>query len=274
VYERPDVDFVISLLNRGGFSNSEMLGPLLLTKAQIPFLGASPIVRGLADDKHLMKVVARHVGVPTAPWVVSRRGNAAVEAPPFDCERFVVKPNASSASWGVETHESWNDALRHIEALHKQGHDVIVEPWIPLYDLAVPVVGSRGPWILPPLIYAPPDPERIRSYAEKRNLVEAREDPLLELANREISERAVRFTRALLGELWPFDYGRFEFRFDPATGSLSFMEVNLSCNLWSKKTISRSARTLGVAHAELVETILAHSMARQGLIEQPIELRA
>jgi D-alanine-D-alanine ligase len=46
------------------------------------------------------------------------------------------------------------------------------------------------------------------------------------------------------------------------------MEVNLSCNLWSKKTISRSARSLGVNHGRLVETILAHSLLRQGVVRR------
>ena len=58
VIARPDCDFVVALLNRGGFQNSEMLAPLLLTKHGIPYLGASPIVRGLADDKHLNAIVA------------------------------------------------------------------------------------------------------------------------------------------------------------------------------------------------------------------------
>ena len=44
------------------------------------------------------------------------------------------------------------------------------------------------------------------------------------------------------------------------------MEVNLSCNLWSRKTISRSARTLGLSHRDVVETIVAHSMGRQRLV--------
>jgi D-alanine-D-alanine ligase len=42
--------------------------------------------------------------------------------------------------------------------------------------------------------------------------------------------------------------------------------VNLSCNLWSKKSISRSAATLGIEHHELVESIVAHSLWRQGLM--------
>src|SRR3712207_1463395 len=58
LFEKPDVDFVFPLLNRGGFLNSEMMAPLLCTRAGIPFLGASPILRGLADDKHLTKACA------------------------------------------------------------------------------------------------------------------------------------------------------------------------------------------------------------------------
>jgi D-alanine-D-alanine ligase len=83
-----------------------------------------------------------------------------------------------------------------------------------------------------------------------------------------LAARLEHHARLMLPELWPFDYGRFEFRHDRASGELRFMEVNLSCNLWSKKTVSGAARLLGVSHAELVETILAHSMLRQGVIDR------
>lgn len=86
------------------------------------------------------------------------------------------------------------------------------------------------------------------------------------MADAHLAARIAANTRILLRELWPFDYGRFEYRYDPVTGALLFMEVNLSCNLWSRKTISRSAAMLGVTHAALVETIIAHSLERQGLI--------
>ena len=58
LFEGPDVDFVFPLLNRGGFLNSEMMLPLLCTRLGLPYLGASPILRGLADDKHLAKLCA------------------------------------------------------------------------------------------------------------------------------------------------------------------------------------------------------------------------
>lgn len=276
LFDRPDADFVVTLLNRGGFQNSEMLAPLLLTRHGIPFLGAGPIVRGAADDKHLSKLLAQAGGVPTMPWQVHRRGG--LMAPPsFRADRLIVKPNASSASWGVRAVDSWDDARAHMLALFDAGHDVIVEQWAPLLDVAVPVIGgSEGaPWILPPMMYMPEDPHRQRSYEEKRGLVEAGDDPLVLVDDPRLGDRLTAATEALLGELWPFDYGRFEFRYDPATDALLFMEVNLSCNLWSRKTISRSAATLGVDHAALVETIVAHSLARQGVIrEQSAEMAA
>jgi D-alanine-D-alanine ligase len=268
LFERPDVDFVVPLLNRGGFVNSEMLAPLLLRRHKLPFLGASPIVRGLSDDKHLMKCVAERRGVPVSPWMVVRLGQTAIPAPDFAWQRLVVKPNASSASWGVKICDAWNEARAHAEALLQSGHDVIVEAYTPLIDLAVPVVGADGPWMLPSFGYYPADRVgEVRSYEEKRNLIDSGEDPLEPVRDAELAERLVRHVRAVLPELWPFDYGRFEFRYDPVSGDLNFMEVNLSCNLWSRKTISRSARSISVSHAELVETIVAHSLLRQGVIE-------
>lgn len=271
LYERPDTDFVVTLLNRGGFQNSEMLAPLLLNRRDMPYLGASPIVRGLSDDKYLSKMVARARGVPTMAAQLFRRGGL-FEAPAFEADRLVVKPNASSASWGVKMVDTWAQARDHADSLFALGHDVLVEQWAPLLDVAVPVVGGSGgqPWILPPMMYVPAAPHRERSYEEKRGLIDAGDDPLILVEDADLRSRLEAMTAALLPELWPFDYGRFEFRYDPASGQLLFMEVNLSCNLWSKKTISRSAASIGVDHAALVETIVGHSLARQGLLDEAI----
>lgn len=272
IWEKPEADFVVPLLNRAGFLNSEMLAPLLLTRHSIPFLGAAPILRGLSDDKHLMKTAARLRGVPVTEWEIHRRGQGPVEAPAFAWDRLVVKPNASSASWGVEIVDGWEAGRAHAERLLASGHDVILEPYAPLIDIAVPVVGADGPWLLPPMAYRPEAAGSLRRYEEKRGLVETADDPLEPVDDPELAARLHEATSRLLPELWPFDYGRFEYRYDPATGDLAFMEVNLSCNLWSKKTISRSARTLGVSHARLVETILAHSLLRQGVVRNVVRL--
>jgi D-alanine-D-alanine ligase len=269
IYTKPDVDFVVTLLNRGGFLNSEMLGPLLLTRHGVPFLGASPILRGLGDDKHLMKLAAAHRGVPVTPWNIFRRGGTPVQRPDFAWRKLVVKPNASSASWGVGIFDEWEPARLHAEEVLAQGHDVIVEPHFGTGDVVQPVIGGDGIEILPATRFRMPGQgDNFRSYEEKRALVGAPKEMLERIDDPVLAGKLADLTRRMLPEVWPFDYGRFEFRHDPATGEVRFMEVNLSCNLWSKKTVSGAARMLGVSHAELVETIVAHSMLRQGVIRE------
>ncbi|HEY0594858.1 phosphoribosylglycinamide synthetase [Sphingopyxis sp.] len=264
LFDRPAADFVFPLLNRGGFFNSEMLLPLLCNQHGLPYLGASPIVRGLSDDKHLTKLEAAARSVPTAPWALFRRG-APIDVsrcPP--ARRWVIKPNNSSASWGVRDAHDRIELGRSIAEIHALDHDALVEPFIDGSDIEVPVITLGGePAMLPMMIFEQADPTQLRTYQEKRDLVghvgyciKRFDDPL-------ISGRIAEYTRRMADVFRPFDYGRFEFRVDHATGEVRLLEVNLNCNLWSEKLFSRSAVAAGFTHETLIETIVAESMIRQ-----------
>lgn len=266
--ENEGFDYLFTLLNRAGFPMSEMLGPLMAQRIGLPYLGASPIIRGLSDDKHLMKTVAQLRGVPVSPWLISRRGGLGIPEPDFAFERLVVKPNASSASWGVSMPTDWDDARKDIVQLHEQGHDVIVERHDGEFDVVVAVLGGDAPIILPTVRFEMPGQDgNFRSYEEKRGLEKSPKEILVAVEDDALSATLQSHVEAMLPEIWPFDYGRFEFRYSPETRDISFMEVNLSCNLWSKKTISGAARLIGLSHASLMEHIVASSMDRQGVIE-------
>ena len=270
LFDKPDVDFVFPLLNRGGFLNSEMLLPLLCTRHGIPFLGASPILRGLGDDKHLSKLCAAARGIPTAPWAVYRRGAPVVQelCPPG--ERLVIKPNASSASWGVQDASDWAGVEAALADIHGQGHDAIVEPFLNGSDVEVPVITVHGePVILPMLMFEQADPSHLRTYWEKRDLVErAHKYQLVPFGTDDpLYPRIYEMTREILKEFKPFDYGRYEFRVDRERGEVNFLELNLNANLWSEKVYGRSAQLAGWTQPQLIETILCESLRRHGLLE-------
>ena len=270
LFDRPDVDFVFPLLNRGGFFNSEMLLPLLCTRAGLPFLGASPILRGQSDDKHLTKLEARARHVPTAPWRVFRRGAPVDVSRCPDAQRWVIKPNASSASWGVQDAFDHAGIARAIAYLHDEGHDAIVEPFIAGSDVEVPVITIDGkPQIMPMMQFLQRDPDHLRTYSEKRDLVSrAGKYSLVPFTNEAMARRIAAMTQALIDVFWPFDYGRFEFRIGEENEDIQFLEVNLNCNLWSKKVFGRSAELAGMSQADLIETIVAESLKRHGLFAQ------
>ena len=268
LFDRPEADFVFPLLNRGGFLNSEMLLPLLCTRHAIPYLGATPILRGVADDKHLTKLAAAARGVPTAPWAIYRRG-APVD--PARCPagaRMVVKPNASSASWGVQDAHDWAGVEAAIAGIHAEGHDAIVEPFLNGSDVEVPVITvDREPVIMPMMLFEQADPTHLRTYWEKRDLVErAQKYRLVPFVDEEWQPIIADYTRRMAEEYRPFDYGRFEFRLDREGGRVQFLEVNLQANLWSKKVFGRSAELAGLSQAQLVETILYEGLRRHGLL--------
>lgn len=265
LFDRPEADFVFPLLNRGGFFNSEMLLPLLCNRMGLPYVGASPIVRGLSDDKHLTKLEAAARGIPTAPWALFRRG-APIDAsrcPPS--ARWVIKPNNSSASWGIRDAHDRTELAQAIAEVHALDHDAIVEPFLSGSDVEVPVITLDGkPAMLPMMIFEQADPTHLRTYQEKRDLVDRSSKYSLRLLDApEIAERIAAMTAQMTEIFRPFDYGRFEFRVDFDTGEVRLLEVNLNCNLWSEKVFGRAAVAAGFTQADLIETIVAESMVRQ-----------
>lgn len=273
LFEDPEVDFVFSLFNRGGFLNSEMMAPLLARRLKLPHLGASPILRGLADDKHLAKLCARARGVPTAPWAIYRNGAPVEQARCPAGARLVIKPNASSASWGVQDARDWAGVEAAIADIHSQGHDAIVEPFMNGSDVEVPVITVDGaPVIMPMMLFEQADPTHLRTYYEKRDLVErASKYELVPFDDAHWTPIIADYTRNLAEEFRPFDYGRFEFRLDREAGEVRFLEVNLQANLWSKKVFGQSAMRAGISQAELIETILYEALRRHGLLEPVAE---
>lgn len=273
LFDPPEnVDFVFPLLNRAGFFNSEMLVPLLCERAGLPYLGASPILRGLSDDKHLAKRAAIEAGIPTAPWAIFRKGAPVREESLPKANRYVIKPNNSSASWGVQDATDWNgvaDAVRRIhEDTSNGGQDAIVEPFLDGSDVEVPVITINGePQILPMLIFRQADPAHLRTYYEKRDLVDRSQKYSLDpFENRDMVARIEVMTKLCWEEYRPFDYGRFEFRVNEETGDIQFLELNLNCNLWSQKVFGRAAVMAGWTQEELIETLIAEGLQRHGLL--------
>lgn len=269
LFTDPGVDFVFPLLNRGGFFNSEMLCPLLCNRLGLPYLGANPILRGIADDKHLTKLEGRARGIRTCDWAVYRAG-APVE--PDRCpraERYVIKPNNSSASWGVGDATDWDGVKAAVLRIHGEGYDAIVEPFMNGSDVEVPVIEMNGaPHVMPPMLFRQADPSHLRTHAEKRDLVDrSQKYELVPFEGADAWAEIRAMTLALAEIFRPFDYGRFEFRFNEDTGEVNLLEVNLQCNLWSQKVYGRSAVLMGWTQEDLIESLVAESLRRHGLMQ-------
>ena len=191
------------------------------------------------------------------------------DLPAKDAGRWVIKPNASSASWGITDAANWQEIANAILHIHSDGHDAIVEPYLAGYDIQCAFITLRDePVALPMLWYEREDTQRLWTYYEKRDLVENKEKAALKRFDHpELAPRIEAMAKQVAREFVPFDYGRIEFRLDLDTGEINFIEINLNCNLWSEKVMAKAAAQAGFSHADLIETLLAESWRRNGLTQ-------
>jgi D-alanine-D-alanine ligase len=124
-------------------------------------------------------------------------------------------------------------------------------------DVEVPVITIHGePVVMPPMLFKQADPTHLRTHAEKRDLVEREHKYTLVPFEADAAWERIREMTLTLAEIFrPFDFGRFEFRFNEATGEVNLLEV-----------YGRSAVLMGWSQEDLIETIVAESLRRHGLM--------
>ena len=204
-----------------------------------------------------------NLGIPTPRWQIYRTSDVTAPRPDFEAERYVVKPNNSSASWGIHHSTDWEDLRPVVKELLADNHDVIVEEYIPGIDVTVPSIGAGKPWILYPMKNPSEDELNIVTYEQKRGMKGGssidkfiRHDQFPELYD---------YTIKCNSMIWPYDYARFDYRITPE-GKVYAFEYNMSCNLGSNRAIVQSAKMMGYDQVDIVESVLANSIERQRLM--------
>ena len=170
--EHLSVDYIFSLYNRMPFRNSEVFVSSVAEYHNIPYLGARPNIRALAEDKHLAKMMARFAGVETPEWKIYNVG-AVLKAPDFDPPYF-CKPRFGAASIGIDESSvciSWTDAQNKIRSLHAKGMDVILERQIKGIYHTSPVLNNFESCIYLPCIAQHSNlKDGIVTYEQKRKI--------------------------------------------------------------------------------------------------------
>ena len=261
LYDEPEWDYLFSLFNRGGFRNSEVFASIFGEYHGVPYLGAPPTIRALTDDKNYSKYMVNDLGVPTPKWGFLRDSDPIGDRSDFPEGRLIAKPNASSASWGINLDADWDSMKDHIRELQDLKHDVIVEELIPGFDITVPIIGADRAWVLPATKLVTSSPDSVPTYEEKRGFASGYECAIYD-AYSEYPD-ILKYTEILTKAIWPFDYGRIDYRINPESGQVYFLEYNVCGNLSAEKSVAQGAFAAGLTHTQLVETIICSSLTRQ-----------
>lgn len=257
-----DFDFIYSIHHHETFEGHELLASAVAAYRGVPCLGGAAPLRAVGEDKVLAKRLAASLGIEVADHrLVDPRDPAAAEqAPPG---RWILKPRSGVASDTIlrgDGKTDWKKALAAAAHPKHGGRAFIAESFVPGLNLTVPMIegfpahsfdvfeekGRAGDNIL-------------TSEGKEGRKAEYASGPYLGPGAEEAAAAAAK----LAAELSPFDYARFDFRYDPDKKRLVFLEVNLACNLSPAGVVARAAALRGISYHALLGHVFAYSLRRQ-----------
>jgi len=257
-----NVDFVYSLLNRMPIDNSELLVSALCEYLRLPYLGASPAVRAVAENKSLFKLLARGLGIPTPRGVVVRQSDHVLQHPTISPPYF-VKPLDGAASEGLSSDNlvhTWDDALTLIDRVRLPGQSFLVEEYCEGIDLTVPIVGATPFKILG---YVHPLSDEPGSILTESLKLDDRLGYALFEPPSVVRHQIAHHARALWNSLGPIDYFRLDYRLELASHELKLLEMNICCHFEEDSAIDLAASRQNISFEQLLRHIVRYSLLRQ-----------
>ena len=261
------VDYIFSLYNRMPFRNSEIFVSSVAEYYKIPYLGATPNIRALAEDKHLSKMMAKSLGIPTPLWKIYNVGDE-LNKPNF-LPPYFVKPRFGAASKYItedSASSTWGKAKDYIIYLHDNNVDAILEQQIIGTYYTSPVLNNFSNYkFLPCISQTSSHKDGIVTYEQKRKI-----EPGLTrkvVTNEEINSIIHGFSRKMFSIIQPLDYTRFDYIVDNKLNPF-FLEFNVCCNLGEHSTINQSSNSIGITYHQLIENITYSSLYRNNLIQE------
>lgn len=261
VHAYGNIDYVFSLMNRLEINHSEIFVSAYCEYARLPYLGAPPNIRALAEDKYLSKLAAAALGIPV-PKGKTYPLNTRVLVPPDFAGPYFVKDRFGAASENITESclcDTWTAAKYIIQQFHSSGISVLLEPYCPGIDITIPILGGKEPAILPVVHPQSDKPGSILTHDLK--LTDHLGYQLINIGPSEIEIR--QDTMALWSSLGPMDYLRADYRFDPETGQRFFLEINICCHLGGDGAICLAGAKRGYTQREIVDHLVQYSLARQ-----------
>ncbi|OEF96842.1 hypothetical protein [Desulfuribacillus alkaliarsenatis] len=262
-----DADYIFSLYNRMPFRNSEVFVSSVAEYHNIPYLGATPNIRAIAEDKQLAKMLAKHAGVPTPKWKTYNI-EAKMQQPDFKGPYF-VKPRFGASSKFIDENSicySWDDAQSRIRFLHNKSLDAILEQYITGVYYTSPVLNNfQSPFFLPSIREYSVRKGNVVTYKQKRKI----DTGLYRTINEDstLEKQLNHFSKKLYELIQPLDYTRFDFIVDNNSGIPYFIEFNVCCNLGEQSSIKQSATHIGIDYEDLLLNIVYSSLYRNNLIQ-------
>ncbi len=228
-----------------------------LDLAGVPYSGSGHMASALAMDKHVTKIVLRHVGVPTADWLMAPPLGQLLD-PQLVADQVgwpaVVKPSRQGSTVGLSIVNGPETLQKAIEEAYRFDDAVMVERFVKGREFTVGIIGDR----VLPIIEIVPSKE-LYDYECKYTPGMTREFVPDDLSA-ETVERMSAYAKQAFVACGLEGYGRVDFRMDQA-GDLWCLELNTLPGMTPTSLIPQAASAAGLLFPALCGHIVQLALA-------------
>lgn len=242
---------VFNILHGRGGEDGTMQG--LLEQLKIPYTGCGVLSSALTMDKMLTKMVWQAFGLPVAQMEVVKSHQLSSFDPQLVVEKLglplMVKPSLEGSSVGLNKVKTLAELVPAVEHALQFDETVLIEEWLDGEEYTVPILGSEA---LPAVRIKPAN--EFYDYDAKYLSDDTQyfcPSGLNETRENEIRQLAKRAFEVLGCKGWT--------RIDVMTnsqGKFFLVEANTCPGMTSHSLFPKSASSVGISFAQLVEKIL------------------
>lgn len=237
---------------------------ILLELLNVPYAGSDPLARLMAGNKaYAKRIVSSSLKVPRSLTVF----DSFSPLPPIHFP-VVIKPNREGSSLGISQESICSDAGELRERLSKlimQFHEVLIEEYIPGYEITCFVIGNKGHYYFTEPILCEYNgiqyfDKFVFGLEEKANRKRTEY-----LAQNLLTSQQIKTIRAAAQTAFEMlnmhDFARVDFRLQE-NGQLFFIEINGNAVISETSEIGIISRELGIPFGEIVGDIIRAATER------------
>lgn len=262
-----EADVVFNTAEGASGRMREALYPAIFDQLGLPYTGSDSYTLALTLDKWLSKLVAEQNGVSGPRQVLRCAGDGNGKTYPLPC---IVKPNYEGSSKGVTSASVVTDGRVLHETvdrvLRRYPEGVLVEEYIPGFDVTVPYIEGLGPEVMVPCSYKLPEdydnPHRLYDYALKNSLSDRVEVLCPAPLTARVSEGIRSQARKLVKAFHLQGAARLDFRVRD-DGTVFFLEVNATPSMEQGASLFVSAQGQGHGYAEVLGHLVQTALKRK-----------
>ncbi len=123
----------------------------MLELFHIPYVGCNPKISSIAMDKHYLKIILSHFGIPVTPFLLYDKNQSWKNIESILSYPMIIKPCNGGSSIGISKANDRKELKQGIKKALQYDKKILLEPFLQMRELECAVLQKKDRWVVSPI---------------------------------------------------------------------------------------------------------------------------